>query len=502
MALDYSTFDDEQLANAAKVAAAAEKYGINPDFVMPMVMAESGFRHIKNPKSDAFGIMQLMPATAKGLKVDPNDVDENIDGGMRLLKELASNPKIGNDPYKILAGYNAGPTTPFLLSGDLQDLPEETIQHMAKVSSFYGGELPSNPVTETVGENAVAIPSSPTMGDGKKILEKDVEPVLLNPLLGAAIGAKAGAATGTAAALVDAKFNAASGLQEAFDSLRGRSPPTASVPEVAPVGQGAGAGTPVGQGAGTPVVQGVGAGAPEKVPGHERWLEPRSAGPIPKAFSNEMVTMTGNANVPGSGEEILARNAAAVRKVKELGYNPLTMQKYGDILLTEPSRVRPKTPDVWTRPRATGPSPFVARRAAPVVSPLPVLPPAVATPTSPLPVAAANAATESTSPLWKYAKRLAGFPLKGALAGAGTGLSVVDVYNRIKQGDDTGALLAGLGGAAGLAGTFVGSAGVLPSAAVALPLYNMARDRIEYLKKHPEAYQLQSDPVNAAGDSY
>lgn len=480
MALDYSKLDDEQLANAAKVAAAAQKYGINPDFVMPMVMAESGFRHIKNPNSSAFGVMQLMPATAKGLKVDPNDVDENIEGGMRLLKELSGNPKIGSDPYKILAGYNAGPSTAFLTSGDLKDLPEETVNHMAKVANFYGGELPSNTILEPgEGESAEA-PSLPSMGGGKPVAEQKVEPTLLNPLLGAAMGAKAGAATGTAAALIDAKFNAASGLREAFESLRGRNLPAAAMSEVAPT------------------AQGVGTEALEEGAGHERWLKPRSATPVPKAFSNEMTTMTGGANVPGSGENILARNAAAVQKVKELGYNPLTLEKYGDILLTEPSKARPKAPDVWTRSRATGPAPWTTQRAAPapVVSPLPTVP--AAAPMAPLPAAAA----ERTSPLWDYTKRLAGFPLKGALAGAGTGLSVVDVYNRIKQGDDLGAALSGLGGAAGLAGTFVGSAGALPSAAIALPLYNMARDRIEYLKRHPEEQQLISDRMDAMGNPY
>jgi hypothetical protein len=203
MALDYSKLDDEQLANAAKVAAAAQKYGINPDFVMPMVMAESGFRHIKNPNSSAFGIMQLMPATAKGLKVDPNDVDENIEGGMRLLKELSGNQKIGSDPYKVLAGYNAGPSTAFLASGDLKDLPDETLSHMAKVANFYGGELPTLAFEKTEelppGESA---PEAPLIASGNVVKgtqpgEKTLSPEALS-LVGGGAGLTVGAAGVTA----------------------------------------------------------------------------------------------------------------------------------------------------------------------------------------------------------------------------------------------------------------------------------------------------------------
>ena len=95
-----SKLSDDQLKIALKVIDSAEKHGVNPDFVLPMVMVESGFKQdIKSPRG-AIGVMQLMPDTAKGLNVNPNDLDENIDGGMRLLKELSSDKRIGGDPYK------------------------------------------------------------------------------------------------------------------------------------------------------------------------------------------------------------------------------------------------------------------------------------------------------------------------------------------------------------------------------------------------------------------
>ena len=45
MAVDYSTLSEEKKAVARKVYASAIKYGLDPDFVIPMVMAESSFVH-------------------------------------------------------------------------------------------------------------------------------------------------------------------------------------------------------------------------------------------------------------------------------------------------------------------------------------------------------------------------------------------------------------------------------------------------------------------------
>jgi hypothetical protein len=141
--MDFSKLNDEQLEIVGKVIKAAEARGINPDFVLPMVRAESGFDpRAKSPKN-AFGVMQLMPATAESLKVDPKDVDQNIEGGFRLLQELMSNPKIGTDPAKIIAAYNANPTIKFIETGNVADLPDETLNHLSRIADYAGGTIPS-----------------------------------------------------------------------------------------------------------------------------------------------------------------------------------------------------------------------------------------------------------------------------------------------------------------------------------------------------------------------
>jgi hypothetical protein len=151
--MDFSKLTDEQLEIVGKVIKAAEARGINPDFVLPMVRAESGFNpNAKSPKN-AFGVMQLMPATAASLKVDPKDVDQNIEGGFRLLQELMSNPKIGTDPAKIIAAYNANPTIKFIETGDLADLPDETLKHLSRIAEYAGGEIPP-PLLQKTTEQA------------------------------------------------------------------------------------------------------------------------------------------------------------------------------------------------------------------------------------------------------------------------------------------------------------------------------------------------------------
>jgi hypothetical protein len=51
--------------------------------------------------------MQLMPATARLLGVDPLDPEQNLAGGVKYLKLCLE--RFGRDPVLALAAYNAGP---------------------------------------------------------------------------------------------------------------------------------------------------------------------------------------------------------------------------------------------------------------------------------------------------------------------------------------------------------------------------------------------------------
>jgi hypothetical protein len=173
--MDLSKLTDEQLDVAEKVAKKAKEKGLNPDFVLPMVMAESGFNPKAESKKGAMGVMQVTQDTADFYKCkDPKDLDQNIDCGLTVLSDLVSKKNIGNDPYKVLSGYNAGPNTKYFTSGKIEDLPDETINHMDRVSTFYGGSLPNVATGEKAAEpenteNSEKVDPGEDKDDGKKV---------------------------------------------------------------------------------------------------------------------------------------------------------------------------------------------------------------------------------------------------------------------------------------------------------------------------------------------
>lgn len=99
-----------------------------------------------------------------------------------------------------------------------------------------------------------------------------------------------------------------------------------------------------------------------------------------------------------------------------------------------------------------------------------------------------------------YLGRLGALPVKGGLMGAAAGFGAADTYNRYKAGETGDATVGGLGTVASLLAPYVASAGALPAASVAAPLYLMASDRIKRLAKRPEEIQLQEDDFDAMGN--
>ncbi len=71
-----------------------------------MIEAESGYKSAAISPKGAYGLGQLMPATARDLGVDARDVVQNLDGAARYL--LAQIAKFGRVDLA-LAAYNAGP---------------------------------------------------------------------------------------------------------------------------------------------------------------------------------------------------------------------------------------------------------------------------------------------------------------------------------------------------------------------------------------------------------
>jgi soluble lytic murein transglycosylase-like protein len=123
----------------------AEQYSraqdLSPALVKAIIKAESNGNRKAVSVKGAKGMMQLMPFTSKRLKVsDPFDPVENIEGGVKYIKELLATFK-GNLIHTV-AAYNAGPAAVKKYGG----VPpyQETQQYVKRVMGYYRQYLAKN----------------------------------------------------------------------------------------------------------------------------------------------------------------------------------------------------------------------------------------------------------------------------------------------------------------------------------------------------------------------
>jgi hypothetical protein len=89
------------------INSCALAYGVDKSLVKAVIHAESGYDPNAVSAKGASGLMQLMPNTARGLKVGNSlDPAENIRGGVRYLRFLLDTFR--GDESLALAAYNAG----------------------------------------------------------------------------------------------------------------------------------------------------------------------------------------------------------------------------------------------------------------------------------------------------------------------------------------------------------------------------------------------------------
>jgi hypothetical protein len=185
--IDYDKLTDDQKLIANKIFDEAERQGVDPDLMLSLAHIENRFKTGPSPKG-ALGPMQLMPGTAKDLGVDPNNIDQNIAGGITYFKTMLDKYK---DPYVAGIAYNAGPgvADKFLETDDLSGLDIETLDYIDQLDRLYkpkGVDIDVNdvPVIQSLPEENAAF-------------QRDIGAEAAGAVTGATAGAASGAYTET-----------------------------------------------------------------------------------------------------------------------------------------------------------------------------------------------------------------------------------------------------------------------------------------------------------------
>ena len=120
----------------AAIDQAAARHNVDPSLVRAVIKVESNFNPNAVSRKGAMGLMQLMPQTARSLKVtNPFDPAQNVDAGVRHLKKLMES--YGGDIKLSLAAYNAGQGAVARSSG----VPRfaETRNYVKRITQLYYG---------------------------------------------------------------------------------------------------------------------------------------------------------------------------------------------------------------------------------------------------------------------------------------------------------------------------------------------------------------------------
>lgn len=139
--IDFEKLSKEQLDIANRIVAEAERQGVDPNLMLAIGFSESGFKHIDGKKittspAGAVGVLQITPGTAKSLKINPRDLDDNIRGGVMLMKQ---NLDLYKNPLDAAIAYNTSTDTrnKYLETRDLSLLPKETLSYIEKINGLY-----------------------------------------------------------------------------------------------------------------------------------------------------------------------------------------------------------------------------------------------------------------------------------------------------------------------------------------------------------------------------
>jgi len=137
---ELKAYDNENTYNEL-IQTKAMKYEVDPDLIKAFVRGESNFLKRAHSRSDARGLMQLMPGTARDMGVtQPYDPEQNVDGGTKYVKKMLD--RFGDERLAVAAFYT-GPNR--VKSYNITDpdnpaqynrLSEKTRSYVANILSY------------------------------------------------------------------------------------------------------------------------------------------------------------------------------------------------------------------------------------------------------------------------------------------------------------------------------------------------------------------------------
>lgn len=125
---------------------AARRHGLPPALLRAVAWQESRGRTTAVSRKGALGVMQLMPATAASLGVDPLNLHQNVRGGALYLRRQLD--RFGSVPLA-LAAYNAGPAAVARFGG----MPpyRETHAYVASILAHWQPDAADVPLLSSIG---------------------------------------------------------------------------------------------------------------------------------------------------------------------------------------------------------------------------------------------------------------------------------------------------------------------------------------------------------------
>ena len=83
----------DRLIVRRKIIDASGRHGLPPSLALGLAESESAFDQSATSRTGARGVFQFTERTAGEMGIDREDLDQNIDGGVRYLGQLLAETK-------------------------------------------------------------------------------------------------------------------------------------------------------------------------------------------------------------------------------------------------------------------------------------------------------------------------------------------------------------------------------------------------------------------------